>query len=90
MVSDEGKPTKGRKEEKMKNNEMNLFRWILSITENGQKKTIAKGFTKGEFLTVADCLLTTYPDLDKLQFIDTVTKQAFPFTRALYVANHCA
>ena len=73
----------------MKNNDMNLFRWILSINENGQKKTIARGYTKAEFLTVADCLLAVYPDLDKLKFIDTITKAEFPFSHALYVANHC-
>lgn len=73
----------------MKNNDMNLFRWILSITENGQQKTIAKGFTKGEFLTVADCLLGMFPNPDKLKFIDTVLKQEYPFTRALYIAKRC-
>lgn len=73
----------------MKNNETSVFRWIISITENGKQKTIAKGFTKGEFLTVADCLLGTFPNPDKLRFIDSITRQEFPFTRALYVAKRC-
>lgn len=70
-------------------NETKYFRWILTIMENEKQKTIAKGFTKGEFLTAADCILGTFPDPDKLKFIDTVLKQEYPFTRALYVAKRC-